>query len=84
MENLKYTLVTLKNGKEYFVLESVLYEYDTYNLVLNVEDENDICIVLQEVKNGKTIFTTVDDKNILKNLSTIFEENIRNKQASIN
>ena len=53
MDKLEYELVTLKNGKQYFVLEDILYEYDTYDLILNVEDENDIKIVLQEVKNGK-------------------------------
>ena len=40
MDRLEHELVSLRNGKQYFVLEEVLYEYDTYNLILNVEDEN--------------------------------------------
>ena len=84
MENFEYELVTLRNNKEFFVLETVVYEYDTYYLVLNVEDENDIEIVLQEVKNGKTVFTKVEDKNILKIVSSMFEESIKNKQQNIN
>ena len=82
MDKLEYELVTLRNNKQYFVLEDLLYKYDTYNLVLNVEDENDIKIVLQEVKNGKTVLTDVNDINLLSELSPLFEERIRIKQKS--
>ncbi|MBO6194960.1 MAG: hypothetical protein J6O56_01290 [Bacilli bacterium] len=82
MDKLEYELVTLRNNKQYFVLEDLLYKYDTYDLVLNVEDENDIKIVLQEVKNGKTVLTDVEDKVLLSELSPLFEERIRIKQKS--
>ena len=62
MDRLEYELVTLYNGKQYFVLESVMYEYDVYDLILNVEDENDIKIVIQEIKNGKTVLNEVKDE----------------------
>lgn len=84
MDKLEYELVTLKNGKQYFVLEDILFEYDTYDLILNVEDENDIKIVLQEVKNGKTVLTDVDDKDILSKVAPLFEERIKLKQEGIN
>ncbi|MBQ1496537.1 MAG: hypothetical protein IIZ40_04255 [Bacilli bacterium] len=83
MEKLKYEIVTLKDGKRYFVLEDLLYQFDTYDLILNVEDENDIQIVLQEVRNGKTILTPVTDNDLLNELSLQFEENIRNKQQNL-
>ena len=83
MDRLEYELVTLKNNKQYLVLASLMHEYDVYNLVLNVEDENDIKIVMQEVKNGKTIFTDVEDKNLLKTLSPLFETKIRDKQNNL-
>lgn len=83
MDKLEYALVTLKNNKQYFVLEDILYQYDTYDLILNVEDENDVKIVLQEVKNGKTVFTPLEDNNLLKTLSPLFEERIRIKQSNI-
>lgn len=83
MDKLEYALVTLKNNKQYFVLEDILYQYDTYDLILNVEDENDVKIVLQEVKNGKTVFTPLEDKNLLKTLSPLFEERIKIKQSNI-
>ena len=80
MDKLEYELVTLYNGKQYFVLESVMYEYDIYNLILNVEDENDTKIVIQEVKNGKTVFNDVNDQYLLKTLATMFKEKIEAKQ----
>ena len=51
MDKLEYELVTLNNGKQYFVLDSLMHEYNIYDLILNVEDESDIKIVIQEIKN---------------------------------
>ena len=84
MDKLEYELVTLYNGKQYFVLESLMYEYDTYDLILNVEDESDIKIVIQEIKNGKTVLTDVSDGYLLKTLSAMFKEKIEAKQNDIN
>lgn len=83
MDKLEYEIVSLRNGKQYFVLEDMLYEFDTYDLILNVEDENDVKIVLQEVKNGKTVFTPISDKKLLSTLSLLFEERIKNKQQNL-
>ena len=80
MDKLEYELVTLNNGKQYFVLESVMYEYDIYDLILNIEDESDTKIVIQEFKNGKTILNDVKDEYILKTLSAMFKEKNEAKQ----
>ena len=80
MDRLEYELVTLYNGKQYFVLESLMYEYDVYDLILNVEDEDDIKIVLQEIKNGKTVLSDIKDEYLLKTLSAMFKEKIEAKQ----
>lgn len=84
MDKLEYELVTLRDGKQYFVLESLMYEYEVYDLILNVEDENDIKIVVQEFKNGKTVLKDVNDEYILKTLGSMFKEKIESKQNSIN
>lgn len=84
MDKLEYELVTLYNGKQYFILDSLMYEYDTYDLILNVEDESDIKIVIQEIKNGKTVLNDVKDEYLLKTLSSQFKEKIESKQSSIN
>lgn len=84
MDRLEYELVTLRNNKQYFVLSSLMHEYNIYDLVLNVEDENDTKIVLQENKNGKVIFSDVNDKELLRTLSPLFTSKIKEKQMSIN
>lgn len=83
MDKLEYELVTLNNGKQYFVLDSLMHEYNIYDLILNVEDESDIKIVIQEIKNGKTILNDVKDEYLLKTLSSMFKEKIEAKQNSI-
>lgn len=83
MNRLEYALVTLKNKKQYFVLEDVLYNYDTYDLILNVEDENDIRVVRQDYSDDKAYLTPVTDKKILKVLASLFIENISIKQKYI-
>ena len=84
MDRLEYELVNLYNGKQYFVLDSLMHEYDIYDLVLNVEDESDIKIVKQEIKNGKTVLNDVKDDYLLKTLSAMFKEKIEAKQNDIN
>ena len=84
MDRLEYELVTLYNGKQYFVLDSLMHEYDIYDLVLNVDDESDIKIVKQEIKNGKTVLNDVKDDYLLKTLSAMFKEKIEAKQNDIN
>jgi len=84
MDKLEYELVTLYNGKQYFVLESLMYEYDVYDLILNVEDESDVKIVIQEIKNGKTVLNDVKDEYLLKTLSSQFKSKIESKQSNIN
>lgn len=84
MDRLKYEIVELLDGKRYFVLEDVFYEYDVYNLLLNLEDENDIDITLQEVKGGKNVLTKVTDRELLKKIAPLFEEKLRNKVLGIN
>jgi hypothetical protein len=61
-----------------------MHEYNIYDLILNVEDESDIKIVIQEIKNGKTILNDVKDEYLLKTLSSMFKEKIELKQSNIN
>ena len=44
----------------------------------------DVKIVVQEIKNGKTILNDVNDQYLLKTLSSMFKEKIESKQNSIN
>ena len=84
MDRLKYEIVTLKNGEQYFVLEELFFEYEVYYLALNLNDENDVKIFVQEVVNGKNALTKVEDERVLKSVSPLFEEKVRNKIMSLN
>ena len=83
MENIKYNIVTLKNGNSYFVLEEINDNLDTYNLLLNVEDEKDIRIVMQEVINGKTVLTDVKNLLDLSYLKTSFKNKIEESRKAV-
>lgn len=83
MENIKYNIVTLKNGKSYFVLEELSDNLDTYNLILNVEDESDIRIVMQEVIDGKTVLTDVKDLLNLSSLKVLFKNKIEESRNNL-
>lgn len=83
MENIKYTIVTLKNGNSYFVIEEVSDNFDTYNLLLNVEDDKDIKVVMQEVINGKTVLTEVKDLLNLSYLKNRFKTKIEEARNGI-
>ena len=83
MENIKYSIVTLANGKSYFVIEEVSDNFDTYNLLLNVEDEKDVRIVMQEVINGKTVLTEVKDLLNLSYLKSRFKTKIEESRNGV-
>lgn len=83
MENIKYSIVTLASGKSYFVIEEVSDNFDTYNLLLNVEDEKDVRIVMQEVINGKTVLTEVKDLLNLSYLKSRFKTKIEESRNGV-
>jgi hypothetical protein len=83
MENIKYNIVTLKNGKSYFVLEEVSDNFNTYNLILNVEDDNDIKIVCQELSNGKTSLKEVKDILDISYLKSRFKTKIEESRNEL-
>lgn len=83
MENIKYNIVTLKNGKSYFVLEEVSDNFDTYNLILNVEDDSEVKIVMQEVIEGKTVLTEVKDLLNLSYLKSRFKTKVEESRNAL-
>lgn len=83
MDNIKYNIVSLVNGNSYFVLEEVSDNYDTYNLLLNVEDDKDIKIVMQEVINGKTVLSEVKDLLNLSYLKSRFKAKIEESRNNL-
>lgn len=72
MDNLKNNIITLNNN-QYFVIEETVFDYDVYDLILNVNNESDIKIMMQDIKNGKTVLREIDDNTKLEELANIFK-----------
>ena len=69
MDNIKYNIVTLKNGNSYFVLEEISDNLDTYNM--------------QEVINGKTVLTDVKDLLNISYLKSRFKTKIEESRNAL-
>ena len=72
MDNLKNNIITLNNN-QYFVIEETVFDYDVYDLILNVNNESDIKIMMQDMKNGKTVLREIDDNSKLEELANRFK-----------
>lgn len=72
MDNLKNNIITLNNN-QYFVIEETVFDYDVYDLILNVNNESDIKIMMQDIKNGKTVLREIDDNTKLEELANRFK-----------
>lgn len=72
MDNLKNNIITLNNN-QYFVIEETVFDYDVYDLILNVNNESDIKIMMQDIKNGKTVLREIDDNSKLEELANRFK-----------
>lgn len=75
MESLKYNIVTLGNGNKYFVYDEYMDDDKTFELILNVEEENDIDVVEKVEKGSKIILKEIEDADIKNNLIKYFKEN---------
>ena len=72
MDNLKNNIITLNNN-QYFVIEETVFDYDVYDFILNVNNESDIKIMMQDIKNGKTVLREIDDNSKLEELANRFK-----------
>lgn len=81
--NIKHQIVTLSNGDKYFVLEELNDGIDTYNFVLNIDDEKDIEIVKQTVVDSKLILKKLNDSEKIKTLSNEFKNIIDENQKKL-
>lgn len=74
MEKLKYEIITLGNGNKYFVYDEYVDLSGAYELILNVDEEDDIDIVKQEKINDKIILNEIEDLEKKNELLEIFCE----------
>lgn len=67
-------ILKLENNKEYFVLNQIIDNDDTYLLVLNVDNEYDIKICKKIIINEEDFILDVDDEALLNDLKSRFKE----------
>lgn len=67
-------ILKLEDNKEYFVLDQILDNDDTYLLVLNVDNEYDIKICKKIIINEEDFILDVDNESLLSDLKSRFKE----------
>lgn len=72
MRDIKNTIVTLGNGNMYYVYDEHVEISGTYELLINVNDEEDVEIVKKEEKDSEIYLNEIEDKNLIDSLMMIF------------
>lgn len=73
MKDIKNTIVTLGNGNMYYVYDEHEEKSGTYELIINVNDEEDVEIVKKEENNNEIYLTEIDDNSKIESLMMIFK-----------
>ena len=71
-KNIKNTIVTLGNGNMYYVYDEHSDKSGTYELLINVKNEEDVQIVKKEEKSDNIYLEKLDEKDRVDSLMMIF------------
>ena len=77
-------ILKLENNKEYFVLETIIENNDTYVLVVNVDNEFDTKICKKVTTNEEDYIIDVDNESLLNDLKSRFKELVSEKEKQFN
>lgn len=75
-------ILKLENNKEYFVLEQIVDNNDTYLLVVNVDNEYDIKICKKIITNDEDFVIDVDNESLISDLKVRFKDLVSTKAKS--
>ncbi len=68
--------IVLENGIEYFLLDEINIDNNTYYYLVNTNDNKDICIRKKEIENGEEYVATLDsDEEVAKALAYFAHKN---------
>lgn len=73
-------ILKLENNKEYFVLEQIIEDDNTYLLILNVDNEYDIKICKKITNNDEDYILDVVNESLLSDLKSRFKELISEEE----
>ncbi len=75
----KNEVLTLDNGKEYYVIDIINDEGKKYIFLSTDEKENDVILGEEIIENGEVYIETVDDPEIIKKIMTKIVDNNENE-----
>ena len=81
-----YQLITLEDGKEYSVVDSVIYEGKNIAFLVSNDDIKEQIFVVASKENEELVIDIIDEnsednKNLIDNLSKIFVEDVINNMS---
>ena len=69
--------IILDNGREYFLVDETIIDDVKYFYLANMNDNKDICVRKQEIENGISYLSTLDDIDELMKALEAFRDKIQ-------
>ena len=64
--------VVVLNDNKYYVMDRISYNSNAYLILLNINDENDLCVRKEVFKDDKKHLAMLDNEEELKNVLNLF------------
>lgn len=68
------------NGQEYFLVDSVSFEQDTYHFFCNLNNNEEIQVMKDEIDNGEKFYVSVDDEIEYDKAFNLYYEKLKKTQ----
>lgn len=81
---MKNSLINLKNGNSFYILEDTTYNNKNYALAvsINEDDTNKMNVVVMEYyfENGQIMVSEIADDNIAKTVTELLQQKLQNNK----
>lgn len=81
---MKNSLINLKNGNSFYILEDTTYNNKNYALAvsINEDDTNKMNVVVMEYyfENGQIMVSEIADDNIAKTVTELLQQKLQNNE----
>ena len=81
---MKNSLINLKNGNSFYILEDTVYNNKNYALAvsINEDDTNKMNVVVMEYyfENGQMMVSEIADDNIAKTVTELLQQKLQNNE----
>ena len=81
---MKNSLINLKNGNSFYILEDTIYNNKNYALAvsINENDTNKMNVVVMEYyfENGQIMVSEIADDNIAKTVTELLQQKLQNNK----